>query len=408
LKILIIGLGYVGLPLALAFAAAGHDVWGLDTDKRRVKALEQNDAHTFNLASSIDACCDAEAYFICVPTPNTPDGEPDMTALLASARDIAPMLKLGNLVACESTTYPGAVESVLIPELEARSGLRAGHDFLVAYSPERIDPGPAGHSLRGLSKLVAGHTPAAFEAARRLYEDVCPVVPVANIRTAEAAKQIENIFRLVNISLVNELKPALEALDVDVWEALEAAATKPFGFMAFEPGPGVGGHCIAVDPAQLIWAAEKRGADTPLVRLALALATDEPRRVVDRLEAALVDQGDGVGGKAILVVGAAYKRDVADTRQSPAIAIMSELVRRNAVVSYTDPLAPVIRLSSGAILEATPVAEVQADQYVGVVIATDHSIIDWPALLNGAALVIDTRNVTRGLVQAVGQRFVRV
>lgn len=408
MRIGVVGLGYVGLPLAQALARAGHQVLGLDVDPERTRQLREDSERGFVIVDDIGGMKAATAYFLCVPTPNDEGGAPELSALVTAARDVGGVLKVGDLVVCESTTPPGGVDTIVAPALRDASGLKIGEDVLLSYSPERIDPGREGGGLAGLPKLVAGQTSEALEAARAIYSDICPVVPVRTIRTAEAAKQVENVFRLVNIALINEMKSAVQALGLDIDEVLAAAATKPFGYMPFEPGPGVGGHCIPVDPAQFAWAASHVGVETPLIRLALDQAAAEPGRVVDRLARALAGTERDLAGASILVLGATYKRDVADTRNSPAVAVMAELRRRGASVAYVDPLAPEIRLSPDeAPLCAIPLDEVRAGDYDAVLVATDHALFDWPSLLAEARLVIDTRNVTAGLTPALGQRFVR-
>ncbi len=406
----VLGLGYVGLPLALAFAEGGFQVLGFDIDGRKVEALEAGRSPIGHLearrvaaaraAGRLEATTDAsrlaaaDALLICVPTPLAPGRRPDLSAVEATAAQIADTLRPGQLVVLESTTYPGTTREVLRPALEA-GGLTAGRDFFLAYSPEREDPGSREHAITSIPKVVGGIDPLSGDLAQRLYDSiVVRTVRVADAETAEAAKLTENVFRAVNIALVNELKLVYERLGIDVWEVLEAAKTKPFGFMAFTPGPGWGGHCIPIDPFYLSWRAAQRGASSRFIELAGEVNVEMPRHVVARLREAL---GGELGGRRVLVLGLAYKRDVADPRESPAFEILSLLHEAGTTVAYHDPHipeAPPMRswpaLPPLASVPLTP--EILALQDA-VVVVTDHRDVDYERVRAHSRLIVDTRAV---------------
>jgi UDP-N-acetyl-D-glucosamine dehydrogenase len=416
-RVAVIGLGYVGLPLVELFAGVGFRVLGLDIDPAKVAALQAGRSYIGHIASArvaalrdegrFEASADfgrlaeADAILICVPTPLGEHREPDLSAIVNTGRQVGEHLRPGQLVVLESTTYPGTTRDVLRPELEAR-GLVAGRDFFLAYSPEREDPGRPGHSAGSIPKVVGGFDPASARVAGALYATVVPrVVPASSCEVAEACKILENTYRAVNIALVNELKVVLTAMGLDVWEVIEAARTKPFGFQAFYPGPGLGGHCIPIDPFYLSWAARGYGVHTRFIELAGEVNTAMPAYVVGRVVAALNDRRKPLKGSKVLVLGAAYKKDVDDPRESPAFELMEQLGRGGAEVSYNDPYVPVlppmrrhtIRLASQ---ELTPERLAAQDC---VLICTDHSAYDWPWIVAHSALVVDTRNATRAVVE---------
>jgi len=411
----VIGLGYVGLPLVELFAANGFPVTGLDVDTTKVESLQAGRSYIGHIASDRVAAMrrddqftattdfarlvDCDAVLICVPTPLGPHREPDLTAVVETGRAIGRYLRPGQLVVLESTTYPGTTRDILLPELEA-GGLVAGRDFFLAYSPEREDPGNPKYSAANIPKVVGGFDDTSGTLARALYGAVVPeVVGVTSCEVAEACKILENTYRAVNIALVNELKVVFERMGVDVWEVIDAAKTKPFGFQAFYPGPGLGGHCIPIDPFYLTWAARGLGLHTRFIELAGEINTAMPRLVVDRVAEALNDEGKAVKGSKVLVLGAAYKPDVDDCRESPAVELMELLEERGAVVSYSDPHVPMLPPLRGHTIRKVsaslnPQSLSEADC---VLIATDHKDFDYAEIFGEASLVVDTRGVSRRL-----------
>ncbi len=407
MRIGIVGLGYVGLPLAVAFAEAGHEVIGVDANPERVEAL--NDGHSYvedvpsaaidgvggrlEASSEYDVLAECEAVVICVPTPLSSSREPDLAYVLAAAEGLAGVLREGQLVVLESTTYPGTTRERLLPILE-RSGLEVGEGFHLAFSPERIDPGRTDFTVRTTPKVVGGMTEACAERARQLYATIVDqVVVVSTPEAAELSKLLENIFRSVNIALVNELSQLCDRLGIDVWEVVDAAATKPFGFMRFDPGPGMGGHCLPVDPFYLAFKAREADFYPEFVELAGKLNQTQPAFCVERISRALNDAGKPVRGSRVLVLGASYKAGIGDTRESPALKIIRLLRERGAEVSYHDPHVPELPqldLRSVLLSEALPEADLAA-------IVTAHREIDYAALVEAAKLVIDFRGVTREL-----------
>src|SRR5438067_2921165 len=360
MNICIVGLGYVGLPLAMQFARAGATVVGLDIDEAKVNQLNAGQSYIkhipkdaiaqvlqakrFIASADISRIREADAIIICVPTPLNKNREPDLSFVLETGRAIAPYLSRGSLVVLESTTYPGTTDENLRTVLEQNSGLVAGIDFHLAFSPEREDPGNPKSVVATIPKVVGGFTPACLEKALAVYSLALKrLVPVSSCRVAEAAKLLENIFRSVNIALVNELKLVYGAMGIDVWEVIEAAKTKPLGFMAFYPGPGLGGHCIPIDPFYLTWKAREYGHNTRFIELAGDINTWMPEYVVHRVADALNERGKSVNGSRILVLGLAYKPDVDDERESPSYILMSLLAERGAKIEYYDPYVPVIR-----------------------------------------------------------------
>ena len=401
----IVGLGYVGLPLAVAFAEEGLEVVGVDLDQAKLASIGAGDSYIEDVSSDrlrgvleritptsrYAKLTKAEAIVVCVPTPLTANREPDLGPLRAAGRALADVLQEDQLVVLESTTYPGTTRERLVPLLE-ESGLRAGHDFHVAYSPERVDPGRTDFTMRTTPKIVGGLTPACGERAAQLYAHVCDrIVRVSSPDVAELTKLLENIFRSVNIALVNELTLLCDRMGVDVWEVIDAAATKPYGFMSFEPGPGMGGHCLPVDPFYLSWRAREFDMTTEFIELAGKINQQMPYQCVERVERALNDQAKAVRGSRVAILGVSYKPDVADTRQSPALKIIPLLQRMGAEVVYHDPHVPELQSGLGR-SEPYPGVLEGADL---VVILTAHSAIDYGLAVERASALLDLRGVTR-------------
>ncbi len=404
----IVGLGYVGLPLAVAFAEAGERVVGVDRSPERVAALRAGRSHVedvpderlaalagqIEIADGYAALTAADAILICVPTPLSANREPDLGPLDAAAADLGRVLRAGQLVALESTTYPGTTRERLAPALEAGSGLRAGTDFALAYSPERVDPGRADHTVRTTPKVVGGLTPACTERAVAAYRTIVDdVVAVSTPEVAELSKLLENIFRSVNIALVNELAILAHRMGIDIWEVVDAAATKPFGFMPFQPGPGMGGHCLPVDPFYLAWRAREYDFPTEFVELAGKVNQEMPQFCVERVARALNDAGSAVRGADVLVLGVAYKPGVADTRESPALKIIAGLFERGAAVSYHDPHVPDLPRAG---LHSRPLDEALAAADIAVVV-TAHPELDYADIASRVPRLLDLRGVTRGI-----------
>ena len=414
-RIAIIGLGYVGLPLAIAFSSKGFPVVGIDIDPDKVADLIAGRSYiahiaaadvqtmarsgTFAATSKPEAVADADVVILCLPTPLTRHREPDLSYVCDTTRSIAPHLQPGCLVVLESTTYPGTTTGEVKPILEA-AGLTSGETLFLAYSPEREDPGNIDHSTSSIPKVVGADGDGALALAVALYDRIVPrTVPVSSPDTAEAVKLTENIFRAVNIALVNELKVVFDAMGVDIWEVIDAAETKPFGFMPFYPGPGLGGHCIPIDPFYLTWKAREYDIATRFIELAGEVNTAMPAYVVDRLARALDRRAArGLNGARILLVGVGYKKNVGDTRESPALKIADLLARRGAEVAFIDPhlrALPNLRhyphLKGHAVLSWGPPPPL--DGFDAAVIVTDHDDVDYQALVDRVPLVVDTRNV---------------
>jgi UDP-N-acetyl-D-glucosamine dehydrogenase len=408
------GLGYVGLPLARALVDAGYRVLGFDVDEQKVAALQAGRSYIGHVpshwieqalhagrleaTSRMHRLAEPDALLICVPTPLTQTRDPDLSYVEATARDMAAVLRPGQLIVLESTTYPGTTRDVLRPILES-SGLRAGEDFFLAYSPEREDPGHPEHTASRIPKVVGGIDPHSLRLAALLYSHVAPeVVPVSSCEVAEAAKILENTYRAVNIALVNELKMLYDRMGIDVWEVIDAARTKPFGFQAFYPGPGWGGHCIPIDPFYLSWLARRYGQATRFIELAGEINTYMPQYVVERTTLALNDRGKPVRNSRMCVLGVAYKPDVDDPRESPSFVLMELLLARGAIVSYNDPHVPrlpAMRHHPLPPMESQPLTPTFLAQQDCVLIATDHSAYDYEWIVQHAPLVVDTRNATR-------------
>lgn len=419
-RIGIAGLGYVGLPLAEAFALAGFSVTGFDIDEAKARLLNEGktyirhipdariaaivDSGKFRASTDFSDVAGMDAILICVPTPLTRFREPDLQFVISTGEAIAPHLRAGQLIALESTTWPGTTTEVLKPILEA-GGLVSGGDFFLAYSPEREDPGNPDYGATTIPKVVGGDGEAALALAVTLYGQIVgQVVPVSSAATAEAVKLTENIFRAVNIALANELKLVYDRMGIDVWEVIDAAKTKPFGYMPFYPGPGLGGHCIPIDPFYLTWKAREHGISTRFIELAGEINTDMPRHVVRRLGEALDAQaGKGLNGARILLIGLAYKKNVDDTRESPALTIIELMEERGAAVDYYDPYVAEIPKTR----EHAPLAGRQSvawsretlASYDAAFICTDHDDVDYVELVAHSRLVVDTRNATRDVAE---------
>jgi UDP-N-acetyl-D-glucosamine dehydrogenase len=420
-NVCVIGLGYVGLPLAIQFSRCGAKVIGLDIDAAKVAQINAGQSYIKHIASGIitealrnnqlgastdfSRIGEADAVIICVPSPLNKNREPDISYILDTGRMIAPYLRQGTLVVLESTTYPGTTDEELRRVIEANSGLKAGSDFHLAFSPEREDPGNPHSVVASIPKIVGGLTPACLEKAIAVYSiAIKKLVPVSSCRVAEAAKLLENIFRSVNIALVNELKLVYGAMGIDVWEVIEAAKTKPFGFMPFYPGPGLGGHCIPIDPFYLTWKAREYGRNTRFIELAGEINTSMPEYVVHRVADALNERGKSVNGSRILVLGLAYKPDVDDERESPSYILMSLLAERGAKIEYYDPYVPVIRPTrehpQWAGKKSIEWQERVIRGFDLVLIATNHSSVSYHELADWADCVVDTRNAMVAIPQS--------
>ncbi len=412
----VVGLGYVGLPLMIEFGRAGFSVLGFDVDSSKIDRLKSGESYIRHISADavasifVDAekkadatvdfarIAECDAILICVPTPLTKHRDPDLSYIESTARAMAPAMRAEQLVALESTTYPGTTEDVMVPILEEGSGLKAGKDFFVAYSPEREDPNNNDYGTSTIPKVVGGLNDDSLKVAQALYNTViCKTVPVSSCRAAEATKLMENIFRSVNIALVNELKVVFNEMDIDIWEVVKAASTKPFGFMPFYPGPGLGGHCIPIDPFYLTWKAREYGVATRFIELAGEVNTAMPDYVVQRTILALNDQGKAVKNSKILLIGLAYKKNVDDDRESPTYILWKDLISKGANVSYYDPYCPVIKPSrehsdlAGA--ESVEWDSIAAVKYDVAIISTAHDSVDHDKLAGLIPLVIDTRGV---------------
>jgi len=405
MRIGIVGLGYVGLPLAVAFAEAGVEVVGFDVDSRRVAAVSAGDSYIEDVSSERlrgavgaidattqpDALAGVDAVLICVPTPLTANREPELGPLLAAGRTVAGVLREGELVVLESTTYPGTTRERLVPLLE-ESGLAAGRDFHVAFSPERVDPGRTDYTMRNTPKVVGGLTAACTERAAALYEVICDeIVRVSSPEAAELSKLLENIFRSVNIALVNELAMLTDRMGIDIWEVIDAAATKPYGFMRFDPGPGMGGHCMPVDPFYLSWRAREFDFATEFIELAGKINQQMPYHCVAKIERALNDVAKPVRGSRVAILGVSYKAGVGDTRESPALKIVALLTGLGADVVYHDPHVAEL---PGSGLRSQPLAAALEGADAAVIV-TAHPSVDHDAVVGRVPVVVDLRGVTR-------------
>lgn len=414
----IVGLGYVGLPLALAFHNKNFKIIGFDIDEKKVKSLEKGESYIRHIngdkikklseskltrfTTDFSKIPEADAVIMCVPTPLDDHREPDMSYVINTTKSIAPYIRKGQLVSLESTTYPGTSEEVIKPICEKASGLKAGKDFYIAYSPEREDPGNPDFSTDTIPKVVGGDGADALEIANTLYSEIIvKTVPVSNTRTAEAVKLLENIFRSVNIALVNEMKMVFQAMGIDVHEVINAAATKPFGFMKFTPGPGLGGHCIPIDPFYLTWKAREFGLNTRFIELAGEINTNMPQYVVNRTMEALNAHKKSMNGSKILVIGLAYKPNVDDMRESPTFHILDLLEKHGADVDYYDSYLPVIgptrEHSHWAGVKSVEWNQKQIAGYDAIVISTNHSDICYGELAQWSDCIIDTRNAMKDI-----------
>ena len=424
MKIAIVGLGYVGLPLAIQFARADVDVLGLDIDISKVVLINKGRSYIKHIASDtleevvnqekLSASTDfgrvkeVEAVIICVPTPLSKNREPDISFVLETGRAIAPHLSRGALVVLESTTYPGTTDEDLRLVLEKGSGMKAGVDFHLAFSPEREDPANEQSKVKLIPKVVGGHTPECLKRAVALYsKTIDELVPVSSCRVAEATKLLENIFRSVNIALVNELKLVYGAMGIDIWEVIQAAKTKPFGFMPFYPGPGLGGHCIPIDPFYLTWKAREYGEHTRFIELAGEINTRMPEHVVRVVADALNTQCKAINGSKILIVGLAYKPNVDDERESPSYVLMKLLAERGAQVAYYDPFVPMIKLTREhpefAGKKSVEWNRAMIETFDLVLIATNHSSVNYSELGDWARCIVDTRNAMAGVDAPAGK-----
>jgi UDP-N-acetyl-D-glucosamine dehydrogenase len=405
----VVGLGYVGLPLAVEFAEAGFRVLGFEVSAEKAEAVNRGESYigdvpTDRVADLVksghlgatldyDRLRELDAVCICVPTPLNKTGDPDVSYIMSVAESLRRTVRTGQLVVLESTTYPGTTRELLLPALTRDGRLRVGSDFFLAFSPERVDPGNPVWRIRNTPKVVGGITAACTEVARALYAAVVErVVVVSSTEAAELTKLLENTFRSVNIALANEMAIVCDKLGVDVWEVIGAAATKPFGFMKFTPGPGLGGHCIPVDPHYLSWKMKTLDYKTRLVELASEINAEMPRYVAEKAASMLNDQGKPVKGSKIVVVGVAYKRDTDDTRESPALDIIRLLAKQGADVCYHDPLVPSLR-QEGQAMDSVPLSADLLDRADLIVIVTDHSAVDYGLIRNSGRPVLDTRNV---------------
>jgi UDP-N-acetyl-D-glucosamine dehydrogenase len=405
----VVGLGYVGLPLAVEYGDAGFQVTGIDLSESKTARVNAGESYIGDVPSSalqplvaegklrattdFSVIRDLDTVNICVPTPLRKTKDPDMSYIVAACDEIAKYFHPGMLVILESTTYPGTTDELVLPMLE-KSGLKAGKDFFLCFSPERVDPGNPKFQTKNIPKVVGGTTPACTELGRLFYAQALEhVVPVSSTQVAEMVKLLENTFRMINIGLVNEMATMCDGMGINVWEVIEAAATKPFGFMPFYPGPGLGGHCIPIDPFYLSWKTKQAGIEARFIELAGYINGQMPHFVVNKVQNALNNVSKPVKGSKIHIYGVSYKRDIEDVRESPALDIIHLLQKRGAIISFSDPHVPEIRLEDETLLAQDASALDDADC---VVIVTDHSGFDYKALVNRASLIVDTRNALKG------------
>ena len=405
----VVGLGYVGLPLAVEFARAGFHVTGIDINGEKTRRVNAGDSYVGDVPSAalgplveagrlratsdFAAVRELDTINICVPTPLRKTKDPDMSFIVSSVEEIARHFHRGMLVILESTTYPGTTDEVVLPML-SKAGLEVGRDFFLCFSPERVDPGNPQYQTANIPKVVGGVTPACTEMGRLFYAQALErVVPVSSTQVAEMVKLLENTFRMINIGLANEIALMCDRIGVNVWEVIDAAATKPFGFMPFYPGPGLGGHCIPIDPFYLSWKTKQAGIEARFIELAGYINGQMPQFVVDKVQNALNDLGKPVKGTRIHIMGVAYKKDIDDLRESPALDVMLLLARRGAVVSYSDPHVPRVAIEGLDLRSAPEEVAAEADC---VVIVTDHSCFDYAGLVERSPLIVDTRNALKG------------
>jgi len=416
----IIGLGYVGLPLAIHFVKQGVKVLGIDLDTVKIDQLLRGESYIkhvpsepikamvkgklFDATTDFDRLKEADCILICVPTPLTDKMEPDLSYLLETTKTISANLREGHLIILESTTYPGTTEEMLLPRLES-SSMKVGQNFFLAFSPEREDPGNKKFNATNIPKVVGGITDSCLEVATALYECITQVVPVSSARAAELTKLLENTFRSVNIALVNELKILAHKMKIDLFEVIDAAATKPFGYTPFYPGPGLGGHCIPIDPFYLSWKAREYDFSTRFIHLAGEINVSMPYYVIEKTVEALNNQNKSVKGSRILLLGIAYKKDIDDDRESPGYAIMKMLLEKGAIVSYNDPWIPNLRATRkyNFKMDSTPLSAELLAGMDAVIIITDHSAYDFGDIVRHSKLIIDTRNATKGIKTQSGK-----
>jgi UDP-N-acetyl-D-glucosamine dehydrogenase len=406
----VVGLGYVGLPLAVEFAKAGFEVTGIDVSERKTQRVNAGDSYVGDVPSSVlaplvasgrlratsdfAAVLELDTINICVPTPLRKTKDPDMSFIVSSCQEIARHFHAGMLVILESTTYPGTTDELVLPML-SKSGLKVGSDFFLCFSPERVDPGNPKYQTVNIPKVVGGCTPACTEMGRLFYAQALErVVPVGSTQVAEMVKLLENTFRMINIGLVNEIAMMCGRMGIDVWEVIDAAATKPFGFMPFYPGPGLGGHCIPIDPFYLSWKTRQAGIEARFIDLAGYINGQMPHFVVDKIQNALNDAGKPVKGSLIHVMGVAYKRDIDDMRESPALDVILLLERLGAAIAYSDPHVPTLHLDGVELASSPEEAAAEADC---VAIITDHSAFDYQGMVARSRLIVDTRNALKGV-----------
>jgi UDP-N-acetyl-D-glucosamine dehydrogenase len=424
----ILGLGYVGLPLAEAFINNGMKVLGFEVDAQKVSDITANKSYIRHISDAriqamnetkrlevtldLERLRDADALLLCVPTPLNQYREPDLKYVVATCEMIGKVLRPGQLIVLESTTWPGTSEEVMKPILEKASGLRAHVDFAIAYSPEREDPGNPDYSTTSIPKVVGANTSHELAMAVSMYDQITQTVPVNDLKTAEAVKLVENIYRLVNIGLVNELKHVFNKMDIDVWEVIEAAKTKPFGFQAFYPGPGLGGHCIPIDPFYLTWKAREFQASTRFIELSGEITESLPRMTIDAVAEALSMKAQkALCGSKILVVGLSYKQDIDDMRESPSIHLINILRQRGAIVSYHDPYIPTTGASLDhpeiAMMNSVPFTNEELAKFDCALIATNHACVNYEQLVQNVPLVVDTRNATKALQATYKDKIVK-
>ena len=405
----IVGLGYVGLPLAVEYAKAGFPVMGIDLSTAKVDRVNAGNSYIADIhaaefkplvesgklraTTDFSVIADLDTVNICVPTPLRKTKDPDMSYIVAATQEIARYFHKGMLIILESTTYPGTTDELVLPMLE-KSGLKVGEDFFLCFSPERVDPGNAKFQTKNIPKVVGGTTPACTEIGRIFYQQALEhVVPVSSTQVAEMVKLLENTFRMINIGLANEIAIMCNSMDINVWEVIEAAATKPFGFMPFYPGPGLGGHCIPIDPFYLSWKSKQAGIEARFIELAGNINGQMPHFVVAKIQNALNDHSKPIKGSKIHIYGVSYKRDIDDVRESPAIDIMLLLARRGGLITYTDPHVPSMKLEELELTSQDDFSDADC-----VVIVTDHSAFDYKSLVDKAPLIVDTRNALKNVV----------
>lgn len=420
-RVSVLGMGYVGLPLAVVFAEAGFNVTGIDPDRRKVESFERGVSYIqdvpsetlqrlkragkLSMTTDFGALQTADAVSICVPTPLRKTGDPDMSYILSAVEQLARNIHPGMVVVLESTTYPGTTREIVLPKLTAETDLKVGEDIFICFSPERVDPGRTDWTTINTPKVLGGITPACTQVAQSWYAGaIKTVVPVSSAEAAEMAKLLENTYRMINVGLVNELAIMCERLGVNVWEVIEAAATKPFGFMKFTPGPGLGGHCIPIDPMYLSWKMKEMNYNARFIELASEINTNMPRYVVGRIMEAMNDRSKTLKDSNVLVLGAAYKANIDDVRESPALDVIALLRKKGARVRYHDPhIAAIHHEAEGWKMTSVPDVMEAVKTADAVVIVTDHAAYDYASILECAKFIFDTRNAMRALADPEGK-----